>query len=40
MTNGGRGSNGGLHTTRDAATIMAYNCRGYIDNESIMGWFG
>jgi len=35
MTNGGRGSNGGLHIARDVATIMAYTCRGYVDNELV-----
>jgi len=40
MTNDGGGSDDGLHIARDAATIMAYTCRGYVDNESIMGWFG
>jgi hypothetical protein len=40
MTNDGGGSDDGLHIACDAATIMAYTCRGYVDNESIMGWFG
>jgi len=30
----------GLRTTRNAAAVMAYTCRGYANNESIMGWFG
>ena len=39
MTNDGGGSNDGLHTAHYATTVMAYTCRGYVDNESIMGWF-